>query len=59
MGSTLALSTRIGVAILVSLALLTAGVTAFVVTNSKIGLSQLTGPADVGPGPSNPPTDDK
>jgi len=59
MRSTLALSTRIGVAILVSLALLTAGVTAFVVTNSKVGLSQLKLPADVSPTPTISPTNDK
>jgi hypothetical protein len=45
MRANLALSTRIGVAILISLTLVTAAVTAFVVANPKPAVSNMTAPA--------------
>lgn len=57
MKSTLAIPTRIGVAILISLTLVTAAVTAFVVTNPKSALSRVTAPAPSSstPAPSTTP----
>jgi len=56
MRSTLALSTRIGVAVLLSLTLITAAVTAFVVTNPKAALSRVTAPALTSQTPTPTPT---
>lgn len=58
MKSTIALSTRIGVAVLVSLALITAAVTAFVVGNPRDALSRVTAPpfASSTPAPTSTPS---